>query len=129
MVEGCCRSITPSFNISLNWSSVRFTFLSPPKLCPVTTVNYGPHNLTNFFLVSVANLSSSPLSILSQRRSKTQTFTDLSLHCYNYRKPPRDLCWESSTSEIPNKAAAPWWFAEQRQRLRTKLQNRAGLDT
>jgi len=56
MVEGCCRSITPSFNISLNWSSMRFTSLSPPKLCPVTIVNYGPHNLTNFFLVSVANL-------------------------------------------------------------------------
>jgi hypothetical protein len=56
MVEGCCRSITPSFNISLNWSSMRFTSLSPPKLCPVTTINYGPHNLTNFFLVSVANL-------------------------------------------------------------------------
>ncbi|KAL9399202.1 hypothetical protein Peur_008163 [Populus x canadensis] len=34
------------------------------------------------------------------------------------QKNPRDSCWERSTSEIPNKAAAPWWFAEQRERLR-----------
>jgi len=45
--------------------------------------------------------ASSPLSLLSKRRSKTQTFTDLSLHCYNCRKNPRDSCWERSTSEIP----------------------------
>jgi len=32
MVEGCCRSITPSFNIFLNCSFMHFTSLSPPKL-------------------------------------------------------------------------------------------------
>ena len=55
MVEGCCRSITPTVSTFSYTVPSCVSPLSHHRNFPTTTVNYCPHNLKKFFLVSVVD--------------------------------------------------------------------------
>jgi hypothetical protein len=88
-----------------HWSNSHF--LPSPDCAPLsslatTTPFQNFTKTTTYRTTSVQEQASSPLSLLlSKRRSKTQTFTDLSLHCYHCRKTLQIRVGKGHTSERP----------------------------
>ncbi|KAL9372593.1 hypothetical protein Peur_034837 [Populus x canadensis] len=99
------------FKIALLRLQINVTIFYLPHTIPLyhllstTTSFQNSVKTTTYRTTPVREQPSSPLSLfLSKRRLKTQTFTDLSLHCYHCRKTQQIHARKGHTSERPNRA-------------------------